>query len=626
MAQVNFNYRVDMSTIDPPTDPSGYIVAYDLDGILKQKDYNGVVTPIGINPPYLFYNLNTSIFATNSTSAIYRQGSINIGSGTATNGRFVVSSSGGTVSLIVDELGSVYNSGAGNWIDNTAFGYNSLKSNIPNSSPFSFDGKYNSAFGASSLLSNTTGYYNSAFGYYSLFSTSVSVANSAFGYYSLYSNSTGSSNSAFGVYSLQSNIIGSNNSAFGLNSLGANTTGSNNSVIGYYSLASNTTGSRNVAIGYQAGSFPSDSILGTTNSNNSIFIGYETKPLSSNNTNQIVIGYESIGNGSNTVTLGNNDIIKTILKGNIGVGLTAPSTKLHVYATQSGAFRLEDGTQGAGYFLVSDANGVGSWSAVSSISISGSASYIPKFTGTSSLDNSNFVDYGTSGRYSYSSNYVEFISGANVFLRLTRSQSSMDFALGNPGIAQSGVITSYNSYGLDIISQGYLAFSSGSSYSEVLRITSSGNVGIGLTAPSTTLHVYATQSGAFRLQDGTQANGYILTSDSNGVGTWTASTTVAIITTTSSITTNTLDNSGFNQIGRCVIIDNGTYSISITVDATSGFSSTYLKHGTASISFVQGSGRTLVQVDGTLNLNGTVGSTATIISYGTTDYLRINNA
>lgn len=45
----------------------------------------------------------------------------------------------------------------------------------------------------------------------------------------------------------------------------------------------------------------------------------------------------------------------------VGVGLTGPSTKLHVYSTQSGAFRLQDTTQAAGYVLVSDANGVGSW-------------------------------------------------------------------------------------------------------------------------------------------------------------------------------------------------------------------------------------------------------------------------
>jgi hypothetical protein len=100
---------------------------------------------------------------------------------------------------------------------------------------------------------------------------------------------------------------------------------------------------------------------------------------------------------------------------------------------------------------------------------------------------------------------------------------------------------------------------------------------------------------------------------------------VSVITTTASITTNTLDNMGNGQTGKCVIIDNGTYSINFTVDSFSGFTSTYLKHGTASISFVQGSGRTLIQVDGTLDLDGSKGSTATLISYDTTDYLRISN-
>jgi hypothetical protein len=47
MAQVNFNYRVDMSAIATPSDPAGYIIAYDLDGVLKQKDYNGNVTLVG---------------------------------------------------------------------------------------------------------------------------------------------------------------------------------------------------------------------------------------------------------------------------------------------------------------------------------------------------------------------------------------------------------------------------------------------------------------------------------------------------------------------------------------------------------------------------------------------------
>jgi hypothetical protein len=70
---------------------------------------------------------------------------------------------------------------------------------------------------------------------------------------------------------------------------------------------------------------------------------------------------------------------------------------------------------------------------------------------------------------------------------------------------------------------------------DVLFNTSAGNVGIGLTAPSTKLHIYATQSGAFRLEDGTQSYvGYVLTSDANGVGTWQGNPQITIVTATAS--------------------------------------------------------------------------------------------
>jgi hypothetical protein len=47
MALISFGYRVDMYAIDPPADPSSFIVAYDLDGVLKQKNHEGVVTLVG---------------------------------------------------------------------------------------------------------------------------------------------------------------------------------------------------------------------------------------------------------------------------------------------------------------------------------------------------------------------------------------------------------------------------------------------------------------------------------------------------------------------------------------------------------------------------------------------------
>lgn len=98
------------------------------------------------------------------------------------------------------------------------------------------------------------------------------------------------------------------------------------------------------------------------------------------------------------------------------------------------------------------------------------------------------------------------------------------------------------------------------------------------------------------------------------------------ITTTSSITTDTLDANSKKQIGKNVVISNGSSAINITVNGGTDFCASYLKVGTGAITFVQGSGRTLVLVDGTAVLNGIAGSTATISSVGTTDYLRISNA
>ena len=46
-------------------------------------------------------------------------------------------------------------------------------------------------------------------------------------------------------------------------------------------------------------------------------LGYRTSPLADNQTNQIVIGYDATGAGSNTATLGNTSITKTILRGNV---------------------------------------------------------------------------------------------------------------------------------------------------------------------------------------------------------------------------------------------------------------------------------------------------------------------
>jgi trimeric autotransporter adhesin len=78
------------------------------------------------------------------------------------------------------------------------------------------------------------------------------VQNTAIGDEALSENTDGNSNTAIGFAALFQNTSGSSNSAFGLISLGANTTGNNNTANGSLTLRSNTSGFSNVAMGVSA--------------------------------------------------------------------------------------------------------------------------------------------------------------------------------------------------------------------------------------------------------------------------------------------------------------------------------------------------------------------------------------
>ena len=174
----------------------------------------------------------------------------------------------------------------------------------------------NTRFGTDALLNNTTG-----------------IDNTAIGKEALRNNTLGRYNTAIGREALRDNTSGSDNTAIGKEALRNNTLGNSNTAIGREALffVSGVEQDANTAIGYSAGSYLS--------SNNnpplakvkySVFIGADTKANANNEENQIVIGYGAESLGSNTVVLGNDQIVKTILRGNVGIGTTSPTNTLQV--------------------------------------------------------------------------------------------------------------------------------------------------------------------------------------------------------------------------------------------------------------------------------------------------------
>lgn len=217
------------------------------------------------------------------------------GEATLQVGRIITNGLGGSVFIgedagLSDDLTSNSNVRVGNntgkdnvtGVQNVSAGISAAYNNI--------DGNYNTAIGASSQYEPISGDNNTSVGFLSL--------NGAF-------NSDFSYNSGFGSYSMQYISTGSYNTG-----VGANT------------LKHLTTGSYNIGVGHDAGRKYGSGTSYNTTSKNSIFIGYDTRASANGDTNEIVIGSNAIGNGHNTVTLGDDNVTDIYLN-------EAGTAKLH---------------------------------------------------------------------------------------------------------------------------------------------------------------------------------------------------------------------------------------------------------------------------------------------------------
>lgn len=224
-------------------------------------------------------------------------------------------------------------------VNNTAIGVSALRLNTVGNNNLALGslalyknttGSNNTGIGINTLYTNTTGINNLALGANALRYNTTASNNTGLGAYALYKTTTGVRNTAQGSNALKNNTTGFENSTVGVNALLDNTTGNSNSSVGLYSLGANTTGLRNSALGSNAGRYIADGSTANATSSNSLYLGANTKALADGDANEIVIGYDAIGNGSNTVTLGNNSIVKTVLKGKVGIGTTNPAYKADI--------------------------------------------------------------------------------------------------------------------------------------------------------------------------------------------------------------------------------------------------------------------------------------------------------
>ncbi len=198
-------------------------------------------------------------------------------------------------------------------------------------------------------------------------------------------------------------------------------------------------------------------------------------------------------------------------QGWLGIGTTTPASRLDI----TGSLRMNDGTQGVGKVLTSNATGLASWQTLPTQITNGSA------TGNTL--------YWTGSAWANSANV--FNNNANVGIGTATPAAKLDVAgtlKVTDGTQAAGKVLTSDADGLaswqtiptqitNGLATGNTLYWDGSTWSNSSNLyNNNGNVGIGTATPAAKLDV----TGTLKVTDGTEAAGKVLTSDAAGLASW----------------------------------------------------------------------------------------------------------
>lgn len=139
-----------------------------------------------------------------------------------------------------------------------------------------------------------------------------------------------------------------------------------------------------------------------------------------------------------------------------------------------------------------------------------------------------------------------------------------------------GVIPSYSTYQVDSSVSNFVWRSgTGSASSNTLAtLTGDGKLGLGTALPTNMLTV---NGGKFQYLDGTQTDGNVLTSDSNGVASWqrpSSGTNTVTMTASTGIDIPSTTGSSYIQTGQIVVLPPGKWLVSVEMLLTENLRNT----------------------------------------------------